>query len=150
MTYLVNLSSCFYCVIRDLCKYTAIKHQHYPFCLADNNAPGPKSVKPVTHPTLSPELNHKNSNLSFFAAADGLLLMETSSCWFVTDPRESTQKFDSVSIVSCLWNLVKGLHRCIILWISRVGHGFVRSFLRCSEFWSENKHTGEVCSLTSN
>lgn len=82
MTYLVNLSSSFYYVIHDLCKYTVIKHQHYPFCLVDNNAPGLKSVKPVTHSTVSPELSHKNSNLSFFAAAaaGGLLLMETSSC----------------------------------------------------------------------
>jgi len=65
ITYLAILSDFFYCVIHDLHKYTVIKHQHYPFCLADNNAPGLKSVNPVTHPTVSPEPNHRNSNLSY-------------------------------------------------------------------------------------
>lgn len=151
ITYLVSLLFPVLLCHPSQCQYTAIKRQHFPFCLSDNSTPGVKSVNPVTHSTVQAELSHKNSNLSFFFASttDGLYRWKHTAADLSLTPGRIHR-----NLIQCLQSpdsetLLKVCTDAYYI-ISRVEHGLVRSFLRCCKLWPEIKYAGEICFLTSN
>lgn len=137
ITYLVSLLFLVLQCDPSQCKYTAIKHQHFPFCLSDNNTPGLKSVNPVNHPAhcLAWAESQEFKLVFFFAsAADGLYQWKQTAADLSLTPgriqRNLIQSLQSPASETLLKVCTDAYY--IISW---VGHGFARSFLRHSKLW---------------